>query len=95
MMEPIKDVYYDLSKRFRVVCCFEFAIFLLHASTAGAVLIALPVMLAAWIEPIFCDNWLIDLGGHVWFDISVPACILLYYAIVVLFTPSHPLSKSV
>ena len=91
MMEPIKDAYYDLSKRFRVFCCFDL---LLHASSSGAVLIALPVMLAAWIEPIFCDNWLIDWGGHVWFDISVPACILLYYAIVVLFTPTRPLSKS-
>eukprot|EP00040_Diaphanoeca_grandis_P025762 m.143207 g.143207 ORF g.143207 m.143207 type:complete len:273 (+) comp30301_c0_seq2:61-879(+) len=36
-------------------------------------------MLVTWFEPLFCDAFLIDWGGHVWFDVSIPVANILYF----------------
>lgn len=33
----------------------------------AALLVSLPIMLVTWFEPLSCDDFLIDWGGHLWF----------------------------
>ena len=47
----------------------------------GAVCMMLLPMAVTWIEPLFCDSFLINFGGHAWFDASIPFGIVVYYAI--------------
>ena len=46
-----------------------------------ALLGSVPIMVATWAEPLFCDALLIRYGGHLFFDASIPASVLLYYSI--------------
>ena len=41
--------------------------------------VSLPINIVAWMEPLTCDDFLINLGGHLWFDFSIPTCTFLYY----------------
>ena len=47
-----------------------------------ACLVSLPIMLATFAEPLLCDAFLIEWGGHVWFDTTIPVGVLVYYAVV-------------
>ena len=46
-----------------------------------ALLYATPVMLATWFEPLACDNFLVQWGGHVLFDFSIPASAFVYFVV--------------
>ena len=41
--------------------------------------VSLPITIVTWMEPLTCDDFLINMGGHLWFDFSIPASIFLYY----------------
>jgi hypothetical protein len=43
-----------------------------------ALLVSLPVAVVTWLEPLLCDAFLVRYGGHVWFDVSIPAGATLY-----------------
>jgi hypothetical protein len=47
-----------------------------------ACLVSLPILLATFGEPLFCDSFLFDWGGHVWFDSTIPVGVLVYYCVV-------------
>ena len=57
-------------------------------------ILSLPVLLMTWIEPLTCDWFLIEFGGHVWFDISIPASSMLYYAVASKLPPRDQKAKS-
>jgi hypothetical protein len=40
-----------------------------------------PVMVAAWAEPLLCDAGLVNWGGHILFDFSIPLAQLCYVAV--------------
>eukprot|EP00656_Telonema_subtile_P015608 TRINITY_DN18206_c0_g1_i1.p1 TRINITY_DN18206_c0_g1~~TRINITY_DN18206_c0_g1_i1.p1 ORF type:complete len:247 (+),score=47.06 TRINITY_DN18206_c0_g1_i1:80-820(+) len=48
---------------------------------------AVPPVLVSWLEPLACDSLLIDLGGHAWFDMSIPAGVLVYFFFVTNLEP--------
>jgi len=50
-----------------------------------ALLCALPPAIVAWLEPLTCDNFLVNWGGHLWFDLSIPFGVMMYYCIVIKF----------
>ena len=50
-----------------------------HFYDANALIISLPVTVVTWLEPLTCDNFLVNLGGHLWFDFSIPASVFVYY----------------
>ncbi|CAB9496426.1 expressed unknown protein [Seminavis robusta] len=54
-----------------------------------ACLVDIPILLAAFGEALFCDNYLIHWGGHVWFDMVVPAKFMVYFAIVLCRSDSY------
>merc|ERR1719199_479382 len=45
-------------------------------------LIFLPISFVPWIEATQCSNFLVHYGGHLWYDMSIPICILIYFYIV-------------
>lgn len=47
-------------------------------------LVDVPILLASFGEALSCDSFLINWGGHVWFDMVVPVMFAAYYAILVL-----------
>ena len=50
--------------------------------THFAVLFILPNMPMMWVEAVACDSFLINYGGHFWFDFMVPIMTLLYFFVV-------------
>ena len=38
-----------------------------------------PFMAVAWVESTACTSFLRDIGGHMWYDASIPSAVLLYY----------------
>lgn len=44
-----------------------------------AVVIGIPITLATYLEPLLCDNFLINWGGHIIFDLSIPLGVIMYY----------------
>ena len=48
----------------------------------SVIVIGVPVTLITWLEPILCDSFLVNWGGHVWFDVSLPASMLIFLCIV-------------
>ena len=49
-----------------------------------AILVDVPILLATFGEAITCDSFLINYGGHVWFDMVVPVGFIIYYAILLI-----------
>lgn len=45
-------------------------------------IVNVPFSVVAWIEATACTSFLRDIGGHVWYDASIPSAILLYYFFV-------------
>lgn len=43
-----------------------------------SLMVSLPIALVPWIELLACDDFLIHIGGHVWFDISIPLCCIIH-----------------
>ena len=46
-----------------------------------ALMIGLPITVISFIEPIFCDSFLIDWGGHIIFDSSIPIAVICYFVV--------------
>ena len=42
----------------------------------------LPVGLVSWAEGLLCELGYRAIGGHVWYDASIPLSMLVYYAVV-------------
>ena len=41
-------------------------------------LITVPSVLAAWVEGLMCDSFLVHFGGHFWYDMSIPIALTGY-----------------
>ena len=46
-----------------------------------ALIVALPIGFVSWFESIACDSGFKALGGHFWYDATIPATSILYYAL--------------
>jgi hypothetical protein len=53
----------------------------------GSLVTSLPIMVATWAEPIFCDAGLVNLGGHILFDYSIPSSSIAFIAITSKLAP--------
>ena len=42
----------------------------------------MPVGLVSWAEGLLCELGYRAIGGHVWYDASIPLSMLVYYAVV-------------
>lgn len=60
---------------------------------ASACMISLPVMLSAWAEPLLCDGWLVNWGGHILFDYTIPLS-QIFYVFLVFASPPRSHSKT-
>merc|ERR1719479_672131 len=49
-----------------------------------AALVDVPILLASFGEAITCDFFLVNYGGHVWFDMVVPAMFCVYFAVLII-----------
>jgi len=47
--------------------------------TLKAGIVNLPIGLVGWLESYSCDNILIYIGGHLWYDCTIPISIITYY----------------
>jgi hypothetical protein len=47
-------------------------------------------MIVTWCEPLFCDAFLIDWGGHLWFDVSIPTSTVIYFFVVTQWIADEP-----
>jgi hypothetical protein len=57
-------------------------------------LIGLPIISATFIEPILCDTFLINWGGHLLFDASIPLSVILYFIVAKQVSPrDHVLTE--
>jgi len=45
---------------------------------SSAIMVSLPIVTVPWIEYLACDDFLVHYGGHVWFDISIPAFMIIH-----------------
>jgi len=54
-----------------------------------AILVDVPILLATFGEAITCDSFLVNYGGHVWFDMVVPIGYLVYYVILLADPEEH------
>jgi hypothetical protein len=53
----------------------------------NTLLIGTPIIIATFVEPLFCDSLLINYGGHIIFDVSIPLGVILYYIVVIQMSP--------
>jgi len=51
--------------------------------TMEAWLVDVPILVMTYVEAIGCDAFLIDYGGHVYFDMVVPVMFIVYWVILV------------
>merc|ERR1719473_661539 len=47
-----------------------------------AALVDVPILLATFGEALGCDDYLLPIGGHVWFDMVVPVMFGVYFAVL-------------
>ena len=45
----------------------------------AALLFYLPVGLMGWMEGLACESIMIHIGGHLWYDMSIPISITIYF----------------
>ncbi len=45
-----------------------------------SLIVNLPIGLFGWLEALSCDGFLINYGGHLWYDSSIPLSMLVYCA---------------
>jgi hypothetical protein len=48
---------------------------------AYPVLVGIPIGTVGWIESLQCSNGVMDLGGHLIYDISIPVCLAVFYLV--------------
>lgn len=49
--------------------------------TLKACIVNVPIGLVGWLEAYMCNSILIYIGGHVWYDCTIPISIMVYYFI--------------
>jgi len=49
--------------------------------TLKACIVNVPIGIVGWLEAYTCDSVLIYIGGHVWYDCTIPISIIIYYII--------------
>jgi hypothetical protein len=47
--------------------------------TLKACFVNVPIGIVGWIEAYTCNSFLIYVGGHIWYDCTIPISIMLYY----------------
>lgn len=47
--------------------------------TATATFISLPVILVSWLEALACEAFYMHIGGHVWYDLTIPLSYCAYF----------------
>jgi hypothetical protein len=52
-----------------------------------------PVVVVSWIEALGCDAGLIWVGGHVWYDASIPFAMLVYSCLAMFHTDANGKAK--
>ena len=45
---------------------------------AEALLVKGPIGLMGWVEGLTCDSFLIKIGGHFWYDMTIPMSLTAY-----------------
>ena len=50
----------------------------------------MPILAAAWAEPLFCDSFLINWGGHIIFDYTIPISQIVSVAIMMTILEPRP-----
>eukprot|EP00306_Pavlova_sp_CCMP459_P012080 CAMPEP_0185192164 /NCGR_PEP_ID=MMETSP1140-20130426/17782_1 /TAXON_ID=298111 /ORGANISM="Pavlova sp., Strain CCMP459" /LENGTH=266 /DNA_ID=CAMNT_0027758895 /DNA_START=33 /DNA_END=833 /DNA_ORIENTATION=+ len=60
----------------------------------SALVVNLPIGLISWLEGWGCDVFFKAVGGHVLYDATIPACMFLYYAIVLQAQPKGKAVKA-
>ena len=48
----------------------------------ASILIGFPVSAAIWVEALMCDSFLVHIGGHLWYDLSIPLSMMAYLVYV-------------
>lgn len=48
----------------------------------AAVMVGLPIMTITWLEPLTCDTFLVNWGGHLFFDFTIPFCAFCYFLVL-------------
>lgn len=49
--------------------------------TLKACIVNVPIGIVGWLEAYMCDSVLIHIGGHVWYDCTIPISIIVYYMV--------------
>jgi len=60
----------------------------------AAVVVHVPVGLVAWAEALGCESFFKQIGGHVWYDATIPLSLFTYYAIALANQPAPVRAKS-
>merc|ERR1712032_464836 len=47
--------------------------------TASTIIIIGPITMACWGEGLLCDDFLVHVGGHFWYDMMTPISMTIYY----------------
>ena len=45
---------------------------------AASLFTSLPISLFAWVEALMCDSFLVHVGGHLWYDLTIPISMVCY-----------------
>ena len=45
----------------------------------NAWLINVPITLMGWVEATTCGQFLVNYGGHVWYDATIPVSLCVYF----------------
>ena len=54
---------------------------------AFALIVGLPIGFVGWIESTSCTNFLLDWGGHIWYDSCIPVSLLIYLVLCAAKSP--------
>jgi len=60
---------------------------------AISVIIGLPVGFVAWFEVFACEQFYVHIGGHVWYDLTIPLSYCAYYVYVSSIEKGHVKSE--
>ena len=52
-------------------------------------IIVVPVSLMSWFEAFVCDSFYKKIGGHVYYDATIPIAIFLYYVVALKYQPEE------
>jgi len=63
------------------LCTFRLGYTPRHSAfyTQEALIARLPIMIMTWLEPLLCDSFWLAIGGHMYFDITIPLSAIAFY----------------